>query len=363
MKTITLTGLLLSGALAGISGCDCDCKKGGNDCNPPTISDVSIPSQPVVSTPRPIVPILTPTSPTTSYLCRVKVDGKEAPASVSIIKKVLVAPKLSDKLLPLHRKNSWEEGILTVYFTTNSWTVYQNDLLDISAYARTISSETNVILEGYADLRGSEEQNLTLGTERAAGVEEVLRRNNSSLKTSSVSYGESKPTTMATDFSSLQVNRRVKIVPNQSVIARGLDLLVSDYYLIDQSKSMNGPSETKNSKWKEVQNYSFPSGAIVYTFTTSNRTCGGNLSQEYPQGTTPLFSSNYELLEKMEPNKSVTVLTDGCNNEGTVTSADVLRRAKEKNITVSFLALVPCIPGQLEQIARETGGKMYSPTK
>lgn len=328
MKKLTLSSLILLGNLAGVIGCTCETAKNDSD-----------------------------------YLCEVKVEGREATPQASLIKRMPVAPKLSDLLQPLHRKNDWEKGILTIYFTTDSWTLYQNDLLDIREYAIILPAKTNLILEGYADLRGPEGHNLMLGKERAAAVEKILRQYNLSLKTSSVSYGESKPTTKATDFSSLQVNRRVKIVPNQSVIARGLDLLVSDYYLIDQSESMKELSETGNSKWEEVQKYSFPSGTKTHTFTTIRRNCGGNLSQEYPQGSTPLFSSLYELLEKMEPNKSVTVLTDGCNNEGTATSTDVLRRAKEKNIAISFLALVPCIPGQLEQIARETGGKMYSPTK
>jgi outer membrane protein OmpA-like peptidoglycan-associated protein len=260
-----------------------------------------------------------------------------------------------------HRQNELKDGILTIYFLTNGWTMHDNDYQDLRNFLRSLAPDTNLILEGYADLRGSEEFNLELGRKRAGGIEELLRSSPKVGKVEMISYGESKPVNTGKDFTSLQANRRVRLVPDKTVIARGFDLLSSDYYLVDQSASMNNPVKEQLSKWQEVQGYRFPKGAEIYAFSTQVNPCTGDLSKTFPRGETPLFTATYDLITRMPAGKSLTVLTDGCNNYGTTSPKEIIDLAKSKGVKVSFIALDSCNRADLENIAGNTGGRTYIP--
>ncbi len=299
-----------------------------------------------------------------SYLCEVKVDGVAAEELVKTAADAVLSLKEPLRKAPnkLHEKNSLEEDVLSVFFTTNSDTMFRNDLNDVANYARSLSDDAkSVVVEGYADHRGDVDDNFELSKKRAGAVSEVLQRNAAHpLKIKTAAFGESKATSGAEDAQSTRKDRKVRVVPDRTVIQRGLDLLVSDTYLLDQSGSMNETIGNGASKWKQVQDYTFPEGADVYTFSSDARQCGGHISQEVPSGMTPLFSTMYELLERTEKGKSVTVLTDGYDTVGGRSPNEVIGLAKQKDISISMLGIgVNQYKETLVTIAKETGGRFY----
>jgi outer membrane protein OmpA-like peptidoglycan-associated protein len=301
-----------------------------------------------------------------SYLCKVDFDGVnqekkiEQPAASS-----LAADKL-DSAPRRHKKNTLDDSVLSVYFTTNDWTLWGNDYNDIAGFANSLLPETQVVVEGHADYRGTENWNKDLGRNRADGVAEVLKRNNTSLDVTTFSYGEARATQEEPDFATMQAERKARIVPHKGVIKWVLDQVPSDVYLIDQSGSMGENISQGRTKWQGVQEYGFVKEAQVYTFSSLDRACGGHVKHEFPNGGTPLLKSLYNLLERMEDGKSLTVLTDGYDTEGGRTPEEILELARKKDVSLSVVGLGVTYSDHkatLRKLAMETGGKFYLPTE
>ncbi|HLC77101.1 MAG TPA: hypothetical protein VJH04_02760 [archaeon] len=287
-----------------------------------------------------------------SYLC--EVTGNTAPAPTPEARPGRAYPKPLLAPAPRnHLRNAYDEKNLMVYFLTNSWTLYDNDKRDVRAYLKSLPANTDFILEGYADFRGSIEDNLQLGENRAHGVAQFTRMNGFRDKISETIMGEKGAQPEGTPIRLLGKDRRVSIIPNESVISRGLSQLPGDSYLLDQSSSMSGD------KWREVQSYKFPRGSKQYTFTSTARRCGTNIKNEYPTGQTPLYVSLVDLIGRTEKSKKITVLTDGMNNMGG-SPYDVIKVANEKGIHISFIGLyLPRVAEiELAEIATKTGGKV-----
>jgi len=291
------------------------------------------------------------TSVPTSYLCEVVGNTPPSDAAEPIPKKY-PAPAISQAPRN-HLRNAYDGKNLTVHFLTNSWALYDNDKHDIRAYLKSLPDGTNFVLEGYADFRGSIEDNLTLSENRADGVSDFLRMNGIS-RTSNTAYGEKGAQPKGTNIRRLGTDRRVRIIPGETVISRGLAQLPADSYLLDQSSSMSG------SKWHEVQNYRFPRNSKIYTFTSESRTCGTNIIDESPMGNTPLYVSLAELIGKTEKSRKITALTDGMNNMGG-SPQEIIRVANDRGIQVSFIGLDLPREAELElaEIATKTNGKVY----
>lgn len=261
------------------------------------------------------------------------------------------------------KRNEYKDGVLSIFYGTSSWKLHRNDRQDLLNYLRIVPSGSSFIIEGHADFRCPEGWNLVLSNNRANGVAELIPRLSSAAGILTTAYGESKakqnvskPETAA--------DRVVKIIPNVGVIQRGLDLLVADSYLIDQSASMNDPIDGRynrgSSKWSEVLKYKFPKNSEVYTFTSSSRQCDTKLSQAFPMGQTPLYSALLTLVERAEQGKRFTVLTDGENNMPGSKEA-IIELARKKKISISFLGLglKPGYQAELRAIADATGGSIY----
>lgn len=108
-------------------------------------------------------------------------------------------------------------GVLServIYFGYDSDDVlpeYQNV---VNAHAEWLASHTdsNLVLEGHADERGSSEYNVALGERRALSVSRTMRTLGASDSQIRVlSYGEEKPSTSGHDEGSWQQNRRVEL--------------------------------------------------------------------------------------------------------------------------------------------------------
>lgn len=291
------------------------------------------------------------------YLQQVLVEGHAAkPASQPKPRSPLQVKDLAEA----HPKNKIETGNLVLYFGSNSWTLKRNDKQDIRALLHTLESGTPLLLEGYADHRGPDDWNMELSQNRAQGIEAMIQGGwPGKYSTQITAYGESKATQRGKDSRSTQQDRVVRIIPGQSPIARGLDLLTADYYLIDSSGSMNEPLPDGRSKWEEVATYRFPAGPQVYTFGSGSPAVP--LARISPNGDTPLYRSLHDLISQAKSGKAITVLSDGEDTQGGYTPEQLAQQAKQKQLSLSFvgIGLLPDTQHTLTTMAQQTGGKVY----
>jgi peptidoglycan-associated lipoprotein len=108
-------------------------------------------------------------------------------------------------------------GVLServIYFGFDSEEVlpeYQNI---VSAHAEWLAAhpDSNLVLEGHGDERGSSEYNVALGERRGLSVSRSMRLQGvSDAQLRVLSYGEEKPATSGHDEGSWQQNRRVEL--------------------------------------------------------------------------------------------------------------------------------------------------------
>lgn len=284
------------------------------------------------------------------YVCGVDTKNRGQPTYKTPESK---APQFTIAAPPKGREqiaNRLENGVLDVYYPTRSWQLFPNDRADIANFMSQLPKGA-LVVEGYADHRGTPELNQSLTDNRGEGVAKILELNG--FRVTRTSYGNTKSQITA-DPEMLAKDRRVSIISGQTAIARGLDQLMADVYLVDKTGSMAG------SRWQAVLNYVFPEQAKVYTFSTINA-CTGQLATERPDGNTPLFASLYETLQITERGKKVTVLTDGDDNIGVKTPEQIISLAKDKGVSVSFVSIgVPQgFASLLTNISKGTNGAVY----
>ncbi|PWW40702.1 peptidoglycan-associated lipoprotein Pal [Chromohalobacter israelensis] len=100
----------------------------------------------------------------------------------------------------------------TIYFAFDRDTIRPEFESVLSAHAEYLQNHpnTNVVLEGHADERGTREYNLGLGERRARAVEQYLTVEGvSASQIEIVSYGEERPAVRGHDEESYAQNRRV----------------------------------------------------------------------------------------------------------------------------------------------------------
>ncbi len=303
--------------------------------------------------PLPLLPIIAllscsapiPYAPRPLYICEVESDRKEDLASLT--------PVSSTKVM-------LEQKVLELFFPSNSYLIPTEEEAKIKDYIQSLPAGTDITIEGYADYRGDFMYNKELSLQRVESIDNLIQQERPELETYKAVYGESKSIQGTTNETKLQNDRKVRLTAPASVIQQGLDNAISLVYLIDQSKSMADKIAPKKTKWSEIQKYAFPQNAHLYTFSTERRTCYNRLANEKPLGRTPLFLSMYNLIDFMEPDQSLTVLTDGDDTEGGKTPREIITFARKKNIDISIIGLgLYDNKSQLEQIALNTGGSIY----
>ncbi len=285
-----------------------------------------------------------PYAPRPLYICEVESDRSNL-ASLTAV----ASPKITI-----------EQKVLELFFPSNSYTLTAEDEAKIKEYIQSLPSGTDITIEGYADYRGDFMYNKELSLQRVESIDNLIQQERPELETYKAVYGESKAVQGTVNEIKLQQDRKVCLTAPASVIKQGLDNAVSIFYLIDQSKSMGEKISPRKTKWSEIQNYTFPPDSYLYTFSTERRACYNHLANEKPLGRTPLFLSMYNLLDFMEPNQSMTVLTDGDDTEGGKNPKEIIAAAQKKNIDISIIGLgLYDNQSQLEQIALSTGGSIY----
>lgn len=249
-----------------------------------------------------------------------------------------------------HYPNEVDDGVLSVFYATNSWKLFSNDLGDLRGFGRSLDPRSSLIIEGHADYRGSEEWNDELGRNRAAGVADVLDGYLSG-PVDFVSYGE-KNATQNGDKTQLQRERVVRVVPNTGLVTRALEVSPADVYLLDQSGSMVGE------KWEQIQAFAFPPSSSVNTFRDPQQNCDIPLLQRTASGGTPLYRSLDAVISSMGNSQTITVLTDGEDTEGG-DPAQIISEARAKKIRINTIGLGVTQPQVLMDLAASTGGQVY----
>ncbi len=253
-------------------------------------------------------------------------------------------------------ENSIDRNKLTLYFRTNSWELSETDLRDLSRFYRGHRRAASVIVEGHCDIRGSIEENLELGIRRAEGVAHYLNAFGYQGSINSVSYGEENIVDSGATQEAHRRNRRVIVIADEQILARALDLLPAEVYLIDATGSMQG------NKWNTVVGYNYPTGVQLYTF---NGCIGLRRVDAFrdiaPDCGTPLWDSVGRVVSNMQPNTRLTVLSDGDDNESSYRPQGVISLAREREVKISTIGIgVSDFTREgLTQVARDTGGRFY----
>lgn len=105
-----------------------------------------------------------------------------------------------------------------IYFDYDSATIpdQYRQLIELHAQYLAEHPNTQVVLEGHTDERGSREYNIALGERRAQAVKKImLLFGVVEAKVQTVSFGEERPVAPGHDESAWSLNRRVEIVYSQ----------------------------------------------------------------------------------------------------------------------------------------------------
>ncbi|MEK6963743.1 MAG: OmpA family protein [Nanoarchaeota archaeon] len=257
---------------------------------------------------------------------------------------------------------------LTIYFTTNSWTLDPKDYQSIADFVHSHPKAGNWVTTGYCDERSTDAWNQELGQNRAKGVAKFIRTYGGKGPIQHLSQGEKDPADPAHNATAYRKNRRVVVTPGQDIVSMTLSALpVSQVYLLDATGSMSDPvyipdagTSTPISKWEAVSRYSFPKDATLYAFNSCQGvTPVSSLRAIRPDCSTPLWGSLEKVLED-QPGKSVVVLTDGEHNHGGGNAQQVItiaQRGRNQVSVGSVAVLGSTAESDLKALADATHGK------
>lgn len=254
---------------------------------------------------------------------------------------------------------------LEVYFITNQASLDNGDKADLNHIAEQINNiwgNVTVLLEWYADARWSESANERMATRRIESVEEYIRsRLNSNVQVTfeHASFGE---TTAQQDTSNLshdellelRPDRRVVISISWNTITAWLDRSPADAYVLDASGSMDGRS------WDIVSSYDYPDNSTVFSFTDTHLNyddddCANTLDDQNVSGQTPLLISVMNVIESWDyDNKTITILSDGWDNVGNMSSSRVIEEAQNRWISINVIWIWNADTALLQNIAEST---------
>ena len=196
-------------------------------------------------------------------------------------------------------KNTCSNKRLSVFFEYDRSNLNTNDRLDLSNFIHANNFAGGFYLEGYASSAGNAVYNQKLSQKRVESVANEIRRTiRRPIRMRAESYGER--------YSSSQdsgSDRKVKIIPIHNFVEL-LSLKKTDYYLIDQSGSMQ-------KYWKDIQDYKFHSRSVqIYLSTVNYCEDGTLLSNMESYGGTHIWYSFWNLIDQMRPGSSVTIVSD-----------------------------------------------------
>ena len=251
--------------------------------------------------------------------------------------------KISDKwLIKYELANSLSDWQLTIFFRTNSDTLYQNDFKDIENFLKNVDKNTEILLEWYSDSRWNEQDNSKLSEKRILQIRKLLKTKGYK-KIKLINYWENNTTNQAestrwltlAEKLKLRKDRKVDIKIKTNAIESWLNKFPADKYLIDFSGSM------KWSKEQKVKEYEFKEWSEVYWFNDemNQDNCTIDLENQISNWGTPLWDSLYTIINKSEKNKIITILTDWEDTNSNKNINEIINLANSKWITLNFISI------------------------
>ena len=268
---------------------------------------------------------------------------------------------------PYRLPNTLEWNTLSVHFITNQSRLDIGDTEDLDKFIEFISSldgTVSILLEGYADARGTIDANIREAELRNQAIQEYIESKLSEWKVifESVSFGEAESSQNVENLTheeklELRKDRRVDITLNHSMIQSALDRNIADGYVLDASGSMTEINSNGNSSWQEVLGYNFPTTSSIFTFTTANNDCVNNISDQIVDWQTPLIDSMIDIIQTWTfDGKTLTLLSDGGDNESIKSLNELITIAQEKSVKINVIGIGNFDQALLQTIAESTGG-------
>lgn len=260
---------------------------------------------------------------------------------------------------------------LDIHFITNQAALDNWDKIDLGRIVDQINNiwwDITVLLEWYADARGSDSANERMATKRIKSVEKYINsqlHHNVQVTFENASFGETAAQKDISNLSrkeklELRKDRKVVVSISGNTITAWLDRSPADAYILDASGSMKEPMTNWETRWSAVTGYSFPKDSSVFTFTSNHSNydendCSDSLTEQKVFWNTPMLDSIFDVINAGEFDwKIITILSDGEDNESKNSIWDVISEAKQRNITINVIGIWPADISTLKNIAEST---------
>lgn len=294
-------------------------------------------------------------------------------AAINFVTNQSTVSRLWGREIPYRLPNSLQDGKLSIYFITGSSQLDAGDGTDLAQYVwRLWSTGSSILIEGYADARWEDTENDVLSRQRAESVRQAILKMRPQAVVATVSYGETRTQwwnawANLEEKLRLREDRRVDISSGNPV-QRWLAFSPADVYLLDATASMKESLSNGWTRWAAIQSFPFPANARIFTFNSKNtsKTCQGSLIDTIPIWRTPLYKSIFDVVDRIEKWKSITVLSDGADNVPWQDLIDEIIKKAQANgnkINVIWIWVDKSTENSLRRIAGATGWTFYIQSK
>ncbi len=246
------------------------------------------------------------------------------------------------------------EQYLDVQFVQGSDSISKLVLPQITQYVRSLG-RTKFLLESHTGSGTSEESREELAKLRGWATSNPVINGGSSIDIAVYENGKE--------------NNFVRIIEKGKEVVRGLDLSPADVYLIDGSHHIDNSEHGFKGNFDFIKDYNFPVSSEVYLFTPQKPNSETQLSENnsrpinniYPRGNdSSLYSSLLESIQLANPGQKITVVAACDDNSGKVNPTTIVKEARAKNVTISFVDLGTYNNGPgIDFISKFTGGSVY----
>lgn len=196
-------------------------------------------------------------------------------------------------------QNSCQNSRLNIYFDHDSYNLERNDKTDIYNFISRNSFSAGYNVEGFTSSSGNYDYNMRLGSQRMfETINYIQRVAQKPYRYTAKSFGERYA--RSSDTSS---DRMVRLTPIPSFV-KLLDLVKTDFYLYDQSGSMSR-------HWNDIKKFKYHSNNVkVYLSTMQGCNSGAHISRTRTSGGTHIWWSFWNMIDKMKPGQSITIVSD-----------------------------------------------------
>ena len=279
----------------------------------------------------------------------------------------------------LHLPNVSTATGASFFFASDSSSLTAHDSADVIAlaqYYHSLGPEAvpRILVEARADSTFTATYNLELSRRRGDAVAGLLKQYLPRTPIESVSFGNASPLCAGGDSLALAKNRVVRVLPSMTAAEAGLEEVLADYVFIDNSGSMGKPNKAGYVPWNVVVSFPFAEDDRVYLFSKrtgydekGNRRLEhlkdhNNITGYYPNGQTPLKDVMAYVSLIADPGTRFLFLTDGDASKSVFSYDQIVKVAKERDISFSFVGagLTDEYLLELQEVALATDGQVYT---